>query len=137
MLTDDRPAIRILALRRILKTRDQSQNSINVRKFQVPEINFEADEYYEMIPYANYLHNEPPLTKSISVEELKSYIESNENLTFPNYPCHSQSVERCVRLVTEAAAAVGDSQRDGYIKSRLKSRYLMPQFEKKSDYKLN
>ncbi|CAH0547286.1 unnamed protein product [Brassicogethes aeneus] len=138
MLTDDKPTIRTLALRRILKTRNQRQNNIGVRKFKVPKINFKADEYYEMITYATYLNNEPPLTKSISVEELKSYIDTNEYImTFPNYPCHTQSVERCVRLVTEAAAAVGELQRDGYIKSRLKSRSLMPQFEKKSDYKLD
>ena len=60
MLIDDKPIIRTLALRRILKTRNQTQNDIGVRKFKVPNINFEADEYYEMINYATYFNNEPP-----------------------------------------------------------------------------
>ena len=35
----------------------------------------------------------------------------------PNYPCHTQSVERGVKLVSEASQAVnGQAQRDGFIR---------------------
>ena len=40
MMTDDRPHIRELALRRILKARDQSKRK-GVRQFTVPPINFD------------------------------------------------------------------------------------------------
>ncbi|KAF2903508.1 hypothetical protein ILUMI_02675 [Ignelater luminosus] len=38
-----------------------------------------------------------------------------------NNPCHTQAVERCIKLVTEASQAVcGDDVRDGFIGVRLK-----------------
>lgn len=51
------------------------------------------------------------------------------------FPCHSQAVERCVKLVTEASAAVcGYEARDGFIKSRISSRTELPKFETKKQY---
>ena len=48
---------------------------------------------------------------------------------FPRFPCHTQSVERFVKLVTESCAAVcGTKSRDGFILCGLKSRELMPSY---------
>ena len=56
---------------------------------------------------------------------------------FPKYPCHTQSVEQCVKLVTAALAAVcGVKARDGFIRVRLESRQLMPNFNTKAEYRL-
>jgi len=58
-------------------------------------------------------------------------------IDFPKYPCHTQAVERCVKLVTEASSAVcGASARDGFIRVRLESRGLMPSFNTKREYKV-
>ncbi len=61
---------------------------------------------------------------------------ASEVLAFESFPCHTQSVERCVKLITEAAAAVsGELNRDGFIRARIQSRELMPQCEAKLDYR--
>ena len=80
----------------------------------------------------------PPILSDISEEELKSLIAGNAPpvLEFESFPCHTQSVEKCVKLVTEAAAAVcEENNRDGFKRARLQSRELMPQFETKMDYR--
>ena len=52
-----------------------------------------------------------------------------------NYPCHSQVVARCVKLVSDAAGAVcGQKQRIGFTRTRISSRQCMPNFETKTQY---
>jgi len=71
----------------------------------------------------------------MSEDQLKSVIDDHASqiLEFESFPFHTQSVERGV---TEAAAAVcGAERRDGYIRARLESRELMPQFETKVNYR--
>lgn len=139
MLTDGDNVIRELAFRRVLKAKVQqtATEGIGVRQFRVPKINFDAQKYYEMIDYESYINALPPLIRSLTCEEIESYINDNEKLLpLAKFPCHTQSVERCIRLVTEASAAVGESERDGYIRSRIKSRSIMHHFNKKADYNL-
>ena len=51
-----------------------------------------------------------------------------------SYTSH-RLIERCVKLVTEAAGAVcGPSNRDGFIRATLASRQKMPKFETKADH---
>ena len=52
---------------------------------------------------------------------------------FARYPCHTQTVERHIKLVTEASVYVGCSEsRDGFIRARLGSRWSkMPKFDKR------
>ena len=55
-------------------------------------------------------------------------------VNFSKYP-HTQSVEKCVKLVTEASAAVcGVHARDGFIRVRLESRKVKPCFNTKAEY---
>lgn len=70
-----------------------------------------------------------------SDEALKSMVHTGEVLGVGKFPCHTQAVERYVKLVMEASAAVcGAESRDGFIQSRLASRKLMPSFNTKSQY---
>uniref|UniRef100_A0A8D9BH13 Uncharacterized protein n=1 Tax=Cacopsylla melanoneura TaxID=428564 RepID=A0A8D9BH13_9HEMI len=48
MLEDQRAHIRELALRRILKAR-KLQSSYAIRQFNIPTLNFQAEEYYNLI----------------------------------------------------------------------------------------
>nr|CAI5860792.1 unnamed protein product [Callosobruchus analis] len=51
------------------------------------------------------------------------------------FPCHTQAVDRCVKLVTEASSAVCDKvSRDGFVRARLESRKSMPKFDTKAQY---
>lgn len=53
----------------------------------------------------------------------------------PRIPCHTQAVERTVKLVTEAAENVCESlAREGYIKAKINSRKLMPKFDTKKQF---
>ena len=52
----------------------------------------------------------------------------------PNWPSHTQSVERCIKMVTEAAARVySKERREGYIRSKVVSRELMSMNKSKKD----
>jgi len=67
---------------------------------------------------------------SLSNEELTKLLEK-PNVT-PDVKIHSQSTERAVQQVTEAAkAVVGQEARDGFITSRLQHREKMPKFKTK------
>ena len=51
----------------------------------------------------------------------------DDDINDEKYPCHTQSVERTVKIVTEASQAVcGQLNRDGFIHSRLEGRRIMP-----------
>lgn len=138
MLTDSRSHVRELGLRRILKCRsDQSHgNGKAIREFKIPKLNFHATDYIELINWQSITYAEPPLTIRISDDELKSMVKSvPTEIRIAKFPCHTQAVERCVKLVTEASAAVcSDEARDGFIKARVESRRQLPQFETKSDF---
>ena len=55
---------------------------------------------------------------------------------FPRFPCHTQAVERCVKLITQASATVcGQKARDGFIRSRLEGRRITPTFNTKAQYR--
>jgi len=51
------------------------------------------------------------------------------------HPCHNQTVERHVKLVTEASAqAAGFERQDGVIRQKIKSRSLMKKFDTKMQF---
>ena len=59
----------------------------------------------------------------------------NTILPFGRVPCHTQAVERGVKLVTVASQLVcGENARNGLIKNRIGSRQQMASFNNKKDY---
>jgi hypothetical protein len=64
-----------------------------------------------------------PLLSKLSDDNIRSAILSGNPLEFEKLPCHTQAVERCVKLVNEAsAAAFGTAKRDGFIRVRNETR---------------
>ena len=56
-------------------------------------------------------------------------------LQIPPFPCHTQNVERGVKIVTEASSKVfGNEARHGYILTTLHSRSKFARFDTKRDY---
>ena len=52
-----------------------------------------------------------------------------------NHPCHNQSAEPHVKMVTEAAAQVeGYKRRNGVIRQKIKSRKLLKNFDIKVQF---
>ena len=49
---------------------------------------------------------EPPLTLDFSDNELHNSLLTGEKINLPDFPSHSQGVERAVKLVTEASQSV-------------------------------
>lgn len=112
MVADDRSHIRELGWRRILKAR-KSKNLAEVRSFKVPPIKFDAENYFDMIEWQDDI-TEPPLTKEISESHIAELIKSQEAYQgITDIPCHTQAVERLIKLVTEASEKVcGEERRD-------------------------
>ena len=89
-----------------------------------------------MIDWQTTNVTEPPSTKYLTNTEVETLIKSKEkpkNMT--DFPRHTQAVERMIKLVTDASAAVvGQENRDGYIRARIEGRKRLPRFEYKSNY---
>ncbi|GBL77481.1 hypothetical protein AVEN_41866-1 [Araneus ventricosus] len=109
MLHDSRKCIRELAVRCILGARDKkTKNSGGLRFFKLPKLNFEEADYIDLIDLSNCVVTEPPLTMHIKDKDLKEMCKEEQfiALTFEEFPCHTQSVERCVKLISEAEMKV-------------------------------
>ncbi|CAH1998449.1 unnamed protein product [Acanthoscelides obtectus] len=63
MLTDSQPHIRELAARRILKARSVTIKDLRI--FKLPQINFNASTYYDLLNWQEDI-SEPPLLKSVT-----------------------------------------------------------------------
>lgn len=72
MLTDERSHVRKLASRRILAARQQrkAKAKAKVRQFSVPNLNFAATDYIDLISWRDTDRYEPPLTKLASDETI-------------------------------------------------------------------
>ena len=138
MISDERVKVRELGLRHILKARSEAASSRDIRIFQIPNFKFDAKDYIDIIPWQECSVTEPPILSRLSDEDLKDFIKSNDIPKFEKSPCHTQSVERCVKLVTEASASVcGVEARDGFIRARVESRKCMPFFNTKAEFVTN
>ena len=104
-----------------------------VREYCLPKVNFQAETYVEMINWEAECLSEPPLTRNKTENEILSYKETP--FVVSKYPCHTQAVERAIRLVSEASAAVVDKKaRDGFIRQRIEARKELPTFKTKRDF---
>ena len=75
---------------------------------------------------------EPPLTCKLTSSSIRRFVETP--MEVPDWPSHTQSVERCVMIVTEAAGHVySHERREGYIRSQAVSRELMSKNKSKKD----
>ena len=95
-----------------------------------PLINLQAETLSELIDWTDI--TEPPLTCTLTNKTLKGFAEVP--MEVPKWPSHTQSVERCVKMVTEAAAHVySQERREGYIRGQVTSRGLMSSNGSKKD----
>lgn len=142
MLTDSEATTRNIAVTKILKLRELENNLTSPRIFEVPKLNFSATKYEDMIFWDDTNVSEPPLTIKFSANELKDLAENySDSIIYDSdqfkLPCHTQAVERCVKIVTEASLkVVGPIRRDGYIRNKIISQKNMPKFASKCDFKM-
>ena len=108
----------------------KGDNSVRSRK--TPAINIEATNLLDMVDWNETL--EPPLTCNFTMKEIKSFI--NQPMEVLDWPCHGQSIERAVKMVTEASSKYfGLEKREGAIHLRTQehSRRLMAKNESQQD----
>ena len=104
----------------------------DIRRFCLPKINLEAKTYYTLVNLKGQELIQPPAVRSLTDAEIDEIRNTPLKL---NYPCHNQTVERHVKVVTEASAqVVGFERRDGLIRQKLKSRKLMKKFTSKQQF---
>ena len=114
----------------------QTGQPSQVRCFQVPVINTDCSDYFSLIDWQTSQRSESALTLHLSLDFLHVVADGKEELPCYGIPCHTQAVERCIKLVTESSQKVcGFVNREGFIKTCIQSTKIMPVFNTKSQYK--
>ena len=124
---------RIFAVEKILSLRGEKEfGDTSVRPRRLPRLNTDATTLKNLISWESHNTFEPIYTCNLSQIELRSIIVNP--FVVPKLSIHTQSTERVVKQVTEAAGAVsGQRSRDGFIRARLINRQEVPQFRTKKD----
>lgn len=117
MLCDENKNVRYLGWKKILRIRKSSSNE-KVRTFNLPRLNFNGNHYTEIIDLEQEAKTVPPILRKFEFcsndanyyakKKLNKY---NLEFDFAKLPCHTQSVERCVKIVTEASKSVCGEER--------------------------
>ena len=116
----------------IMKAREEFDESSHPRQFVLPEVNFDAVDYCHMINWEAVDCTEPPLTVGMSMDDVMEAYKSP--MILPDYPNHTQGVERAVRVVEQVAPKrAGYTGRHRQILKLLKSREMVSSFNTKKD----
>ena len=136
MAADSDKNIRQKAVEKIIVARgNEDPVGLTIREFIIPTINIMAKDYSDIIDWDDdeLIITEPPALKSLSNDDLLNVI--NHPFNVPSIPCHTQSIERMVKLVTEVSKkAVGHDNRSKLIISTINDRQKNPSFTSKSMY---
>ena len=135
LLCSDDAEHRSFAVNIIVSRRDGSEiGSTAVRPYKVPiTVNLDANDLRSVIDWQTEIITEPVFTAKLSLSQLNSLKESA--LKILPYSLHTQSCERVVKLVTEAAESVcGWAKRDGFIRTQMRHRESMPSLRSKKDF---
>lgn len=136
MLVDSDKAIRQKAVNLIMSSRQLQLNSI--RTFEKPHINFDASDYTEMVDMNDEDGIEPPITKNLSIDQIVECTKTPQNIVFNmlyGIPCHTQSVERAIRLLSERAQNVfTEENRNRSIYNKIECTKILPKTNTKADY---
>ena len=137
MLADNNHNVRLLAVNKILSIKVSKKNldnvghdeEVDVRKFIISKINTNAKTYYSLSSLSLKDMHEPPALKHLLNKEIEAFQQHKLNL---EHLCYNQAVERHIKLVSEASAAVARfKNRDGLIRQKIRSRKLMKTFNTK------
>lgn len=137
MIFDENAEIRCNGLKKILHLRQTGDQAFGkVRDYKAPVINFDCENYQELINWEINI-TEPPCTLSVPYEELKILTESNETYEddIKHISCHIQSTERHIQFVSQTSTlAATKESREGIIAAKIASRKKRPKFDSKKDF---
>ena len=98
-----------------MKARNQARGRRgNVRFFAIPDLKLDAPSYFQVVDWPVWWSSgedepdnvaDPPILIDLTDEEVESFAENTapDKYQLPPIPCHSQAVERHVKLVSEAS----------------------------------
>ena len=116
--------------KRVCKPSSESK----VREFLVREVSWRLHSYRDFLDGADNI-TEPPVTLRMTIEEIEGIAANPSQLGLEEIPCHTQSVERMIALVTHVSKSFPTGERfEQEVSNCLFSRNLMPQFKSKQDY---
>ena len=115
-------------MNQIVKVRGKNEyGDMSVRPRITPKINLSATSLVKLIKWNSGQVVEPVFTCRLSTQEIQQFRDIPYEA--PKFSCNTQATERCVKLVTEAAAAVaGPEAREGYISAGISHIDAMPIF---------
>ena len=94
-----------------------------VRRFSIPPLNWNARKWSDIIDWDTVKVHEPSILEKLDSDKLED--AKAEHVIFPNFPVNSQSVERCIKLVTEASTkVVREAKRQQHILSVVGARKI-------------
>ena len=126
----DERSFAVETISKLREGRDRGQKDPRPRR--TPNLNIEATKPRDLIDWNIETILEPIFTCDLTLDELKRFKEVP--FQAPYYPNHTQSTERAVKQVTEAAGSVcGQIKRDGYVRARTAHRETVPFFRSKKD----
>ena len=96
-------------------------------------INLQADRWDELVTVNKSIFIDPPCLKKYDNDELLKFIQGEtDSMTIPEFPIHSQSVERAVRLTTEVSTQSHNIDvRNSLVFGKIRARKIQPTFESK------
>ena len=119
----------------IIKARRRARRSDEVRPFKVPELNFEAESFLEMVDLSKADVTPPPLLKNYSDNELE-LAALDGSIELPEIYCHSIHNERAVKDTTTASKReIGQKKSHEHILNLISNRENIPLRHTKSDFK--
>jgi hypothetical protein len=122
---------RQLAVDKILTIRSDPEKPVTPAR--IPKLNFDAEDWSQLIDVPSLVCQEPPCVRKIPSEELRAMIAVPASP--PEFPLHSQSVERAVKLTSEAArTSYIWEKKHKYIVAKTESRAKRPHFRTKRQY---
>ena len=138
MMESESVSIRQKAMNTITRSRKKPPKKLRmiklrgIRALKVPTLQWDAFSWVDMINWQTASVHLPFIIERLSDQEVASTLWKPK--VFPGFPLHTQSVERAVKLVTEAASHVcGEEKRHGYILSVIESRRIRKPFDTKWD----
>jgi hypothetical protein len=130
LLYSDQEQHRQIAVNKILNIRQQAP--MNPVSTAIPKLNFTAEDWSTLID-VDKVSFEPPCTRRFSVDELNDMVILPGCL--PAIPIHTQSVERAVKLTTDACYITYSREKHHeLIVAKLRSRKNRKRCDSKKDY---
>jgi len=136
LICSDKEEERKAGIEKILEIRGIGDDNVqmgnaSVRPRTIPKINADAKSLIDLIDWCSGI-TEPPLSCSLTTAQIKQFVDTP--MIVADWPSHTQSVERCIKMVTEASGHVySQDRREGYIRSQILSRELMSRNRSKKD----